>query len=84
MPVENLLTPDYVRRVLWQPPGESDDGTLEERVVAGLRDLGARRWQIELTSGPLTTAIVEAKPGEVPAPPDGDIELETESAADEI
>jgi len=84
LPVENLLTPDYVRRLMWEPPGESDDETLEERVVAGLRDLGARRWQIELTSGPLTTAIVEAKPGEVPAPPDGDIELETESGADEI
>jgi ribonuclease D len=72
VPVENLLTPDYVRRLMWEPPVE-DDGTLAELVEARLGALGARRWQIELTRDVLVTAIVEAKPGETidaPEPPE--------------
>jgi ribonuclease D len=72
VPVENLLTPDYVRRLMWEPPVE-DDGTLAEQVEARLGALGARRWQIELTRDVLVTAIVEAKPGEAidsPEPPE--------------
>ena len=31
MPVENLLTPDYLRRVAWRPPAElSEEGIAEE------------------------------------------------------
>jgi ribonuclease D len=40
VPVENLLTPDYVRRLMWEPPVE-DDGTLAEQVEARLQALGA-------------------------------------------
>lgn len=54
VPVENLLTPDYVRRVLWQPPGDDP-----ETVGEALRDLGARPWQVELTAGILATAIAQ-------------------------
>ncbi len=51
-PVENLLSPDTVRRVLWEPPADGD--------VAGLlARRGARRWQIELTA-PLLTAALHA------------------------
>jgi ribonuclease D len=53
MPVENLLTPDLVRRLAWSPPStERDD------VATYLRDGGARPWQIELTAGPLSAAMV--------------------------
>ncbi|HET6651222.1 MAG TPA: ribonuclease D [Nocardioides sp.] len=72
VPVENLLTPDYVRRLMWEPPVE-DDGSLADLVEARLSALGARRWQIELTRDVLVTAIVEAKPGDVvetPEPPE--------------
>jgi ribonuclease D len=65
LPVENLLTPDYVRRLLWEPPGDADTADLSELVAARLADLGARPWQIELTRDLLTTSIVEAT---VPAP----------------
>ncbi|HYN57128.1 MAG TPA: HRDC domain-containing protein [Motilibacterales bacterium] len=51
LPVENLLTPDLVRRLMWQPP--EDGGS-----VAGvLSHAGARPWQVELTAGLLEAAI---------------------------
>src|SRR4051812_32182790 len=55
LPVENLLTPDYVRRLMWEPPPVDDD--LEGRVSARLAELGARQWQIDLTRGILVDAI---------------------------
>jgi ribonuclease D len=63
VPVENLLTPDYVRRLMWEPPVEDDDGTLPDLVEARLTTLGARRWQVELTRDVLVSAIRDAKPG---------------------
>jgi ribonuclease D len=51
--VENLLSPDTVRRVLWQPPGEDTDA-----IAARLTELGARPWQVELTAEVLADAIV--------------------------
>ncbi len=54
LPVENLLTPDYVRRVLWQPPAAD-----VEAVSSALRELGARPWQVELAAGILADTIRE-------------------------
>lgn len=54
VPAENLLTPDYLRRVLWSPPAGAD---LEEAVAAELRRLGARDWQVRLTAPVITDAI---------------------------
>jgi ribonuclease D len=59
LPVENLLTPDFVRRLMWEPP-EVDERELADAVVARLRGLGAREWQVELTLEVLTGAIVTA------------------------
>ncbi|MFI6485700.1 HRDC domain-containing protein [Nonomuraea sp. NPDC050663] len=53
MPTENLLQPDAVRRLTWQPPTEIDDLTVAER----LRSLGAREWQVELTAHPIAKAL---------------------------
>ena len=52
-PVENLVSPDTVRRVLWTPPS---DGT-RESVAAALADRGARPWQIELVAPLLREAL---------------------------
>ena len=41
LPVENLVAPDAVRRLAWEPPAELS----EESVDAFLADLGARPWQ---------------------------------------
>ncbi|MFZ5846350.1 MAG: HRDC domain-containing protein [Actinomycetota bacterium] len=59
LPVENLLTPDFVRRLMWEPP-EADAHELPDAVATALRDLGARRWQVELTTELLVEAIVTA------------------------
>ncbi|WP_168581379.1 HRDC domain-containing protein [Gephyromycinifex aptenodytis] len=40
VPVENLLTPDLLRRVLWNPPG-TDEAVIDTALQAG----GARAWQ---------------------------------------
>jgi ribonuclease D len=61
MPVENLLTPDYVRRVMWEPPQPDDGEDLSDLVAQRLTALGARPWQVELAQGPLTDAITTAK-----------------------
>jgi ribonuclease D len=55
VPAENLLSPDTVRRVMWEPAG-SDPATLADQ----LRGLGAREWQIELTAPMLAEAVTGA------------------------
>ena len=42
MPVENLLTPDYLRQLSWQPNG-LDALSVAEHLGA----LGAREWQVD-------------------------------------
>nr|WP_323380079.1 HRDC domain-containing protein [Streptomyces alkaliphilus] len=53
LPQENLLTPDTVRRLCWEPP----TGGGEEEIRAALRGLGAREWQIEQTTDLLARAL---------------------------
>jgi ribonuclease D len=53
LPVQNLLAPELVRRLCWEPPEPLDAAAVERELVTG----GARRWQRELTVHPLTTAL---------------------------
>ena len=53
LPVENLLTPDYLRRVLFEP---------EEDIAEQLRSLGARPWQIELVVPVIEAGLNQAQP----------------------
>jgi ribonuclease D len=53
LPVENLLSPDTVRRLAWSPPDPAD----EPAVCAFLADHGARAWQVALTAAALTAAL---------------------------
>lgn len=55
MPTENLLTPDYLRRISWDLPGTTTDA-----VAAALENLGARPWQIAQTAQKIAAAFVEA------------------------
>jgi ribonuclease D len=57
LPVENLLTPDYTRRLLWEPP-EGTAAEMPELVAERLRKLGARPWQVELATGILAETIL--------------------------
>lgn len=53
LPVENLVSPDLVRRLCWEPPTAPD----RDAVGAWLADHGARPWQVELTGDLLTSAV---------------------------
>ncbi|MEB0288046.1 HRDC domain-containing protein [Cryobacterium sp. 10I1] len=56
IPIENLVTPDFVRRIAWTPPEPIEVESISEALAA----LGARDWQIELTAQQITAAFVEA------------------------
>ncbi|MGL3804866.1 HRDC domain-containing protein [Paeniglutamicibacter sp. R2-26] len=55
IPLENLLTPDYLRRLCWTPPAEID----LDSVTDALRELGARQWQIDLLAPVITVALLD-------------------------
>jgi len=65
MPTENLLTPEFLRRIAW-------DLTLEtpEAISDALTALGARPWQIAHTAQKIADAFVDAGqvPDEAPTP----------------
>jgi ribonuclease D len=54
LPAENLLAPDAVRRLAWQPP----EPLSAESVADELRRYGARPWQIEMTALPIAMALI--------------------------
>lgn len=51
IPVENLLTPDYLRRVCFDP---------QEDVAAQLSSYGAREWQVELVTEVIQKGLLDA------------------------
>ncbi|MEV7124470.1 ribonuclease D [Streptomyces sp. NPDC093260] len=53
MPQENLVSPDTVRRLCWEPPKPADT----DSVAAALAALGARPWQIDQVTPPLVKAL---------------------------
>lgn len=55
MPAENLITPDYVRRLAWSPPEDLST----KGVARSLTDLGARSWQAGLIAPILASVFVE-------------------------
>jgi ribonuclease D len=54
LPTENLLPPDAVRRLAWQPPAALSP----EMVGADLAGFGARAWQVQLTALPIAKALL--------------------------
>ncbi|MFT2015603.1 ribonuclease D [Streptomyces sp. 796.1] len=54
LPQENLITPDTVRRLCWEPPANATP----ESVASVLGGYGARPWQIELVTPALTKALL--------------------------
>ncbi|MEZ0578204.1 HRDC domain-containing protein [Nocardioides sp. MH1] len=61
LPTENLLTPDHLRRAMWEPPSTRDPVELLERLIDQLRGYGARSWQIGLTAPALARAVLDAE-----------------------
>ena len=66
IPVENLLTPDTLRRVAWAPPAEPDTPSIADALLA----LGARPWQIQQLAGLIADAFVEALQAPATGPAD--------------
>ena len=54
LPMENLITPDHLRRLAWRPPSP----LTHESVDRALAGLGARPWQRELTVGAITKSMI--------------------------
>ncbi|HET9301414.1 MAG TPA: HRDC domain-containing protein [Propionibacteriaceae bacterium] len=57
VPMENLLTPDHLRRLAWRPPSP----LTEESVDQALAALGARPWQRELTVAAITPLLAHRR-----------------------
>lgn len=56
VPIENLVTPDTVRRLCWEPPAD----TSADGIASALHEAGARQWQIDATSSLLADSFVRA------------------------
>jgi ribonuclease D len=66
VPLENLLTPDFLRQICFAPP---EPATLES-VSQTLTGFGARRWQVDLTADAITDSIIRLdEPDQKPQSP---------------
>jgi ribonuclease D len=59
IPLENLISPELVRKICWEPPKNS--------VMESLLAMGARKWQSEIAAPILEKALLETIPLEIPA-----------------
>jgi ribonuclease D len=57
LPSENLLAPDAVRRLAWEPP----DDLTPTSLATALAELGARPWQVDLTAKVMSRALVRLR-----------------------
>jgi ribonuclease D len=56
IPLENVLTPELLRRLAWSPPAE----LAVETVSATLAEMGARPWQVDAAAETIYNAFVDA------------------------
>lgn len=52
VPIENLIAPDPLRRLLWTPSGIDEQAVREQ-----LLTLGARQWQVDLVAPPIAVTL---------------------------
>lgn len=67
LPVENLLTPELMRKICWNYGGNSAS-TAE--IASDLASWGARRWQIEITASILSACLDEREALPEPVQPE--------------
>lgn len=75
IPLENLVSPDLVRRITFDDGQERIYRDLEKSKVAievALREGNARDWQIRLTSEPLARSLAQTEAPELPEEPAGE------------
>ena len=68
IPVENLITPELVRRICWSAPAPSTIEFSPSIVREHLLELGARRWQVDLVAETIAHALLEKEPLPSPEP----------------
>lgn len=56
IPSENLLTPDFLRRLCWDAPEDISPTGIRQALL----DRGARVWQVDIVSDALSRVFVEA------------------------
>jgi ribonuclease D len=61
MPVENVATPEVIRRICWSPP----QPVSAEAVASALRAHGCRDWQIDAVCDGLCQALLTTRAPEV-------------------
>lgn len=66
IPVENLITPEHVRRICWKPPVGATTTLSVSEVEKALGELGARKWQIDLVAPAIAAALLEREPALLP------------------
>ena len=76
-PIENLLTPELLRRLAWAPPEPIELGA----VRAVLSDMGARPWQIEAIAAPITEAFIASAAGDVVEPSEAVVDSDQTTAS---
>ena len=64
IPIENVLTPELLRRLAWAPPEPIE----HESVRAALSDMGARAWQVDAIADPITDAFLASVAEDVVEP----------------
>ena len=57
IPLENIVSPDPLRRVVWRPPAARDEASF----IDALRSHGVRRWQAEIVA-PMLVRTFDAHP----------------------
>lgn len=66
LPVENLLSPESLRRLAWAPPEPAD----EAGIAAAMRAADARDWQVQATAAVVAAAFVDAAQSALDPPED--------------
>jgi len=56
IPLENVLTPELLRRLAWKPPADIS----AESVSTGLAEMGARPWQVTAVAETIYKAFVDS------------------------
>lgn len=66
IPTENLVSPEFVRRICWSPPAGTTNVPNPVAVHDALTALGARQWQATIVTPVLTNALMQKEPLPIP------------------